>query len=94
MIKCFSGLNTTIGLFNILDAENKLIIEDIILSRELFSKDYIKLFLETSFGNFDVKTIITEGYYAYASILMIWALIISTNRTQQILFFIFLLKYF
>ena len=30
----------------LLDAENKLIIEDTVISRELFSKDYIKLFLE------------------------------------------------
>lgn len=53
----------------LLDAENKLIIEDTVISRELFSKDYIKLFLETSLGNLDVKTIITDGYRAYASII-------------------------
>lgn len=49
--------------------ENKLIIEDTVISRELFSKDYIKLFLETLLGNLDVKTIITDGYRAYASII-------------------------
>ena len=53
----------------LLDAENKLIIEDTIISRELFTKDYIKLFLETSLGNLDVKTIITDGYRAYTSII-------------------------
>ena len=53
----------------LLDAENKLIIEDMIISRELFSKNYIKLFLETSLENLDVKTIITDGYRVYASII-------------------------
>ena len=53
----------------LLDAENKLIIEDTIISRELFSKNYIKLFLETSLENLDVKTIIINGYRAYASII-------------------------
>ena len=53
----------------LLDAENKLIIEDTIVPRELFSKDYIKLFLETSLENLEVKTIITDGYRAYASII-------------------------
>ena len=53
----------------LLDAENKLIIEDTVISRELFSKNYIKLFLETSLGNLEVKTIITDGYRAYASII-------------------------
>ena len=53
----------------LLDAENKLIIEDTVISRELFSKNYIKLFLETSLGNLEVKTIITDGYRAYTSII-------------------------
>ena len=53
----------------LLDAENKLIIEDTIVPREIFSKDYIKLFLETSLDNLEVKTIITDGYSAYASII-------------------------
>ena len=53
----------------LLGAENKLIIEDTVIQRELFSKDYIKLFLETSFENLEVKTIITDGYGAYASII-------------------------
>lgn len=53
----------------LLDAENKLIIEDTIISRELFTKDYIKLFLETSLRNLDVNTIITDGYRAYTSII-------------------------
>ena len=39
----------------LLDAENKLIIEDTVVPRELFSKDYIKLFLETSLDNLEVK---------------------------------------
>ena len=51
----------------LLDAENKLIIEDTVVPREIFSKDYIKLFLETSLENLEVKTIITDGYSAYAS---------------------------
>ena len=53
----------------LLDAENKLIIEDTVVPRELFSKEYIKLFLETSLENLEVKTIITDGYSAYASII-------------------------
>ena len=53
----------------LLDAENRLIIEDTVISRELFSKEYIKLFLETSLENLEVKTIITDGYRVYASII-------------------------
>ena len=53
----------------LLDAGNKLIIEDTVISRELFSKEYIKLFLETSLENLEVKTIITDGYRVYASII-------------------------
>ena len=53
----------------LLDAENKLIIEDTVVPRELFSREYIKLFLESSLENLDVKTIITDGYRAYASII-------------------------
>ena len=53
----------------LLDAGNKLIIEDTVISRELFSKEYIKIFLETSLENLEVKTIITDGYRAYASII-------------------------
>ena len=53
----------------LLDAENKLIIEDTVIPRELFTKDYIKLFLETSLENLEVKIIITDGYRAYASII-------------------------
>ena len=52
-----------------MDAENKLIIEDTVILREFFSKDYMKLFLESSLENLDVKTIITDGYRAYASII-------------------------
>ena len=33
------------------------------------NSDYIKLFLETSLENLEVKTIITDGYSAYASII-------------------------
>ena len=51
--------------------KNKLIIEDTIIPIELFSKDHIKLFLETSLKNLDVKTTITYGYQAHISILMI-----------------------
>ena len=53
----------------LLGAENKLIIEDTIVPREIFSKDYIKLFLETSLESLEVKTIITDGYSAYVSII-------------------------
>ena len=53
----------------LLDAENKLIIEDTVIPRELFSKEYIKIFLETSLENLEVKTIITDGYRAYTSII-------------------------
>ena len=53
----------------LLDAKNKLIIEDTVIPREIFTKDYIKLFLETSLENLEVKTIITDGYSAYASII-------------------------
>jgi len=53
----------------LLDAQNKLIIEDTVIPRELFTKNYIKLFLETSLENLEVNTIITDGYNAYASII-------------------------
>ena len=53
----------------ILDAENKLIIEDTVIPRDIFTKDYIKTFLETSLNNLEVKTIITDGYKAYTSII-------------------------
>ncbi len=53
----------------LLDAENKLIIKYTVVPREIFTKNYIKLFLETSLQNLDVKTIITDGYRAYASII-------------------------
>ena len=53
----------------LLDAENKLIIEDTVIPRDLFTKDFIKIFLETSLENLEVKTIITDGYAAYTSII-------------------------
>lgn len=53
----------------LLDAKNKLIIEDNVIPREFFSKTFIKSFLETSLQNMNVKTIITNGYRAYASII-------------------------
>lgn len=52
----------------LLDAENKLIIEDIVIPRHNFTKSYIKLFLEVSLENLEVKTIITDGYHAYSGI--------------------------
>ena len=57
------------GRLTLLDAKNKLIIEDNVIPREFFSKTYIKSFLETSLQNINVKTIITDGYRAYASII-------------------------
>ena len=62
-------ISEILELFLGVNAENKLIIEDTIVPREIFSKDYIKLFLETSLENLEVKTIITDGYSAYASII-------------------------
>ena len=53
----------------ILDAENKLIIEDTVIPRHLFSKNYIKIFLETSLIDLTVETIITDGYHAYSGII-------------------------
>ena len=53
----------------LLDAENKLIIEDSVIPREFFTKKFIKDFLKTSLENLEVKTIITDGYRAYASII-------------------------
>lgn len=53
----------------ILDAENKLIIEDTVIPRHLFSKNYIKIFLETSLIDLTVETIITDGYHAYTGII-------------------------
>ena len=52
----------------LLDAKNKLIIEDTVIPRYNFSKNYIKLFLETSLKNLEVKTIVTDGYHAYSGI--------------------------
>ena len=53
----------------LLDAKNKLIIEDTVIPRYNFTKDYIKLFLEPSLENLKVKTIITDGYHAYSGII-------------------------
>ena len=52
----------------LLDAKNKLIIEDTVIPRHNFSKNYIKLFLKTSLENLEVKTIVTDGYHAYSGI--------------------------
>ena len=40
----------------LLDAKNKLIIEDRVIPRYNFTKEYIKLFLEVSLENLEVKT--------------------------------------
>ena len=53
----------------LLDAKNKLIIEDTVIPRYNFTKNYIKLFLEASLENLEVKTIITDGYHAYSGII-------------------------
>ena len=53
----------------LLDAKNKLIIEDSVIPREFFTKEFIKEFLENSLKNLEVKAIITDGYRAYASII-------------------------
>ena len=53
----------------LLDAKNKLIIEDTVIPRYNFTKDYIKLFLEASLENLEVKTIVTDGYHAYSGII-------------------------
>ena len=52
----------------LLDAKNKLIIEDTVIPRHNFSKNYIKLFLEASLEDLEVKTIVTDGYHAYSGI--------------------------
>lgn len=52
-----------------MDAENRLIIEYSVIPREFFTKNFIKEFLETSLGNLRIKTIITDGYRDYASII-------------------------
>ena len=46
----------------ILDAENKLIIEDTVIQDIYFQKNYIKIFLETSLIDLTVETIITDRY--------------------------------
>ena len=53
----------------LLDGENKLIVADSVISREFFSKNFIKDFLKTSLENLEVNTIITDGYRAYDSII-------------------------
>lgn len=53
----------------LLDAKNKLIIQDSVIPREFFTKNFIKEFLESSLENLEVKTIITDGYGAYTSII-------------------------
>lgn len=52
-----SNINHNVRL-TLLDAENKLIIEDTVIPREFFPKDFIKSFLETSLENLELKTII------------------------------------
>lgn len=51
-----------------MNAKNKQIIEDTVIPRHNFSKNYIKLFLEISLEDLKVKTIVTDGYHAYSGI--------------------------
>lgn len=54
---------------SLIDAHTRIIINDILITRDQFNKEYIKSFLITSLTGFPLDTIITDGYNAYPQII-------------------------
>jgi hypothetical protein len=53
----------------IIDAENNMIIKDLVVDGEDFDKNTIKKFLTDTLNDLDLKAIVTDGYRAYPSII-------------------------
>ena len=54
---------------SLIDAHTRIIINDILITRDQFNKEYIKSFLINSLTGFPLDTIITDGYQAYPQII-------------------------
>ena len=54
---------------SLIDAHTRIIINDILITRDQFNKEYIKSFFITSLKGFPLDTIITDGYRAYPQII-------------------------
>ena len=54
---------------SLIDAHTRIIINDILIPRNQFNKEYIKSFFITSLNGFSLDTIITDGYRAYPQII-------------------------
>ena len=54
---------------SLIDAHTRIIINDILITKDQFNKEYIKSFFITSLDGFPLDTIITDGYRAYPQII-------------------------
>ena len=54
---------------SLIDAHTYLIINDIIISKDKFNKEYIKQFLTESLDGLELNTIITDGHRSYPEII-------------------------
>ena len=68
-MKSLYGSNINHVRLTVIDTKFRIIIADIIISREYFSAEYIKQFLKTSLYGLEVDTITTDGYRAYPEII-------------------------
>ena len=54
---------------SLIDAHTRIIINDILITKDQFNKEYIKSFFTTSLNGFTIDTIITDGHSAYPQII-------------------------
>ena len=54
---------------SLIDAHTRIIINDVIIFKNQFNKDYIRYFLKDSLKGFKLDTIITDGHRAYPEII-------------------------
>ena len=54
---------------SLIDAHTRIIINDILITKDQFNKEYIKSFFITSLNGFPLDTIITDGYRSYPQII-------------------------
>ena len=54
---------------SLIDAHTRIIINDILITKDQFNKEYIKSFFITSLDGFPLDTIITDGYRVYPQII-------------------------
>lgn len=54
---------------SLIDAHTRIIINDILITKDQFNKEYIKSFLIISLNGYPLDTIITDGYRAYPQII-------------------------